>query len=108
MKLQFLAIAILAAPVAAAAGRGATPLPRMRSIAPRALKLRGGATVTPASEGLIAHIVSQVSYEIANCNTSPAKKFGFCGKRLSRMAKNCGRSNFAATGRVLILVSLCA
>jgi len=46
-----------------------------------ALKLRGGDVAAPAAEnaGLIGGIIAQVAKEIANCNTSPAKKFGFIG-----------------------------
>jgi hypothetical protein len=103
MKLGLLFTALLAAP--AAASRGAMSLPRnaLPATAARfrtsaaaadhsraassglALKLRGGgvaaaAASTASSEGgVLGAIVSQVASEIANCNTSPAKKYGFIG-----------------------------
>ena len=44
-------------------------------------KLRGGEVATPvvADPGVLGAIVKQVAYEIAHCNDSPAKFYGFIG-----------------------------
>lgn len=53
------------------------------SVAPtvEALRLRGGEVAAPTASqpGVFGAIVAQIAKEIANCNTSPAKFYGFVG-----------------------------
>ena len=75
----------LAAPAHAHSLRGERPSLRTTSLrrhgtgAVAIARLRGGETVAAPSSGLIGSILAQVAKEVANCNTSPAKLYGFIG-----------------------------
>jgi hypothetical protein len=92
MKFGLVLTALVAAPAAASplapvrshktftAARSKASGTSERSPANLALQLRGGGAGDASSNGgVLSAIVSQVASEIANCNTSPAKKFGFIG-----------------------------
>jgi len=75
----------LAAPAHTHSLRGERPSLRNTSLkrhgtgAVALTRLRGGETVAAPSGGLIGSIIAQVAKEVANCNTSPAKLYGFIG-----------------------------